>query len=48
MTTDDITGDALRTRPATDAYRDGYDAIEDLQKAKWYIERELKRRDSTR
>ena len=22
--------------------------IEDLQKAKWYIERELKRRDSTR
>ena len=28
MTTNDITGDALRTRPATDAYRDGYDAID--------------------
>ena len=27
MTTNDITGDALRTQPATDAYRDGYDAI---------------------
>ena len=27
MSTNDITGDALRTRPATDAYRDGYDAI---------------------
>ena len=27
MSTNDITGDALRTRPATDAYRDNYDAI---------------------
>ena len=27
MTTNDITGDALRTKPATDAYRDNYDAI---------------------
>ena len=25
--TNDITGDALRTRPATDAYRDNFDAI---------------------
>jgi hypothetical protein len=28
MTPNDITGDALRTLPATDAYRDGYDAID--------------------
>ena len=27
MTTNDITGDSLRTRPASDAYRDNYDAI---------------------
>lgn len=27
MSTNDITGDRLATRPATDAYRDGYDAI---------------------
>ena len=27
MTTNDITGDALRTKPATDAYRDGYSGI---------------------
>lgn len=28
MTTNDITGDRLATRPATDAYRNGYDAID--------------------
>ena len=28
MSTNDITGDALRTKPATDAYSDGYDAID--------------------
>ena len=27
MSSNDITGDALRTRPASDAYRDNYDAI---------------------
>lgn len=27
MSTNDITGDTLRTKPATDAYRDNYDAI---------------------
>lgn len=27
MSTNEITGDALRTKPATDAYRANYDAI---------------------